>query len=190
VTWRERKHDDSGETSNKRLCTDEDEDIMPLITKEDLADLLSKLRDDDVQEDTSECVNHVHQLLRRFKDERHEKSQHDVEQSHAPPINLLHRDSMPNSIAPNASFPSSKSRSRRPECINNRYCPPRTETHIQPSQVGRRLHALQRAHTTSAKRHDGHHQRAFTTGNGRTAKMIGTGYFMSRACNLKHWTTS
>ncbi|KAF2201534.1 hypothetical protein GQ43DRAFT_33461 [Delitschia confertaspora ATCC 74209] len=67
--------------SKKRPRTDEDddEDIMPLISTDGMEDLLTKLRDD-IQEDTSECVNHVQKLLRRFKEEWHEKSKWDYEQ--------------------------------------------------------------------------------------------------------------
>ncbi|KAF2026704.1 hypothetical protein EK21DRAFT_103052 [Setomelanomma holmii] len=76
VSRKKRKLEEDGDASNKRPRTaDDEEDIMPLITMEDLDDLLSKLRED-VQEDTSECVNHVQRLLRQFKEEWHEKTQH------------------------------------------------------------------------------------------------------------------
>lgn len=69
VSRKKRKFEEGGDASNKRPRTDDDdEDITPLITKEDLDDLLSKLRED-IQDDTSECVNHVQRLLRRFKEE-------------------------------------------------------------------------------------------------------------------------
>ncbi|KAF2815053.1 uncharacterized protein BDZ99DRAFT_494911 [Mytilinidion resinicola] len=52
---------------------DEDEDIMPLISKEDLEDLLAKQRED-IQEDTADCINHVQRLLRKWREQWHEKS--------------------------------------------------------------------------------------------------------------------
>ncbi|KAF2272417.1 uncharacterized protein EI97DRAFT_445749 [Westerdykella ornata] len=76
VSRKKRKLEEEGmDASGKRAHTDEvdeDEDIMPLISKEDLEHLLSKLRDE-IQDDTAECVNHVQRLLRRFKDEWHER---------------------------------------------------------------------------------------------------------------------
>ena len=72
VSRKKRKLDEGDGGPRKRTRPDEDEDdIMPLITKEDLDGLLSQLRED-IQEDTSECVNHVQKLLRRFKEEWHE----------------------------------------------------------------------------------------------------------------------
>lgn len=79
VSRRKRKLDEentSEKGTNKRSQTsdfDHGEHIMPLITKEDLDDLLVKLRDD-IQEDTTETVNHVQRLLRRFKEEWHEQT--------------------------------------------------------------------------------------------------------------------
>ncbi|KAF2785567.1 hypothetical protein K505DRAFT_261813 [Melanomma pulvis-pyrius CBS 109.77] len=72
VSRKRRKLEDADDALRKRLRPDEDEDdLMPLITKEDFDSLLSQLRED-IQEDTSECVNHVQKLLRRFKEEWHE----------------------------------------------------------------------------------------------------------------------
>lgn len=85
IVSRKKRQLDHGENySNKRARTDVDdyEDVIPQITKEDLDSLLSKLRED-IQEDTSECVNHVQKLLRRFKEEWHEKSKWDCEQASA-----------------------------------------------------------------------------------------------------------
>jgi hypothetical protein len=85
IPRKKRKFDDGGDDTNKRPRTGEDEgdeDIMPLIAKEDLDRLLVKLRED-IQEDTTETVNHVLRLLRRFKEEWHEQSKHDFEQSQA-----------------------------------------------------------------------------------------------------------
>lgn len=97
--------DDDG--PNKRRRVDEDEDIMPLITKEDLQHLLTTLRED-IQEDTSECVNHVQRLLRRFKQEWHEASQWGQRQ---PPSSQQTRASLQDAVpssgaAPAVSFPS------------------------------------------------------------------------------------
>lgn len=83
VSRRKRKLAGGDDETNKRPRTDseeDDEDIMPLITKEDLDDLLVKLRED-IQEDITETVNHVQRLLRRFKDEWHEQTKRDFEQS-------------------------------------------------------------------------------------------------------------
>jgi hypothetical protein len=70
VVSRKRKIDNGEDTMRKRARTDDgdaDDDIMSsFISKGDLEDFLFKLRED-VQEDTSECVNHVQKLLRRFK---------------------------------------------------------------------------------------------------------------------------
>jgi hypothetical protein len=97
---------EDGEVPNKRLRTrDDEEDIMPLITREDLGDLLSKLREE-VQDDTSECVNHVRRLLRRFKGEWHEKSNLGYEQSQTPHPRPPFRDSIANGASVGASFPS------------------------------------------------------------------------------------
>ncbi|KAF2501417.1 hypothetical protein BU16DRAFT_198850 [Lophium mytilinum] len=65
---------DDGPLESKRMrMGDEDEDIMPLISKEDLQDLLARQRED-IQEDTTECVNHVQRLLRKWREQWHEKS--------------------------------------------------------------------------------------------------------------------
>jgi hypothetical protein len=74
VSRKRARHDqnEDEDASNKRQRFDEEEDVMPLITKEDLQDIVATLRED-IQEDTSECVNHVQKLLRRFKEEWHEQ---------------------------------------------------------------------------------------------------------------------
>lgn len=110
VSRRKRKLDNGDDETNKRPRTgseEGDEVIMPLITGEDLDDRLVKLRED-IQEDTTETVNHVQRLLRRFKDEWHEHTKHDFEQTQT----LRPRGSFRNSIpaagaGPGASFPSS-----------------------------------------------------------------------------------
>ncbi|KAF9701209.1 hypothetical protein EKO04_000799 [Ascochyta lentis] len=82
VSRKKRKREDGDQQTNKRSRANDDEDvenIMPLITKEDINHLLVKLRED-IQEDTTETVNHVQRLLRRFKEEWHEKSKWDLEQ--------------------------------------------------------------------------------------------------------------
>ncbi|KAJ4348174.1 uncharacterized protein N0V89_009546 [Didymosphaeria variabile] len=76
---RKRQRMDCGEKdANMQQDANDDDDIMPLITKEDLEKIVAKLRED-IQEDTSECVNHVQKLLRRFKEEWHEKTTLDFE---------------------------------------------------------------------------------------------------------------
>ncbi|KAF2129737.1 hypothetical protein P153DRAFT_338781 [Dothidotthia symphoricarpi CBS 119687] len=103
VSRKKRKLDSNADSSSKRQRTDDggdDEDMMPLITKEDLDDLLGKLRED-IQEDTSECVNHVQRLLRRFKEEWHDKAKWEFEQAQTRSY-PQHRDS----LASNASFPA------------------------------------------------------------------------------------
>lgn len=86
VSRKKRKLDQGDEETNKRqrqhASQDEGdgEDIMPLITKGDLDDLLVKLRND-IQEDTTEAVNHVQRLLRRFKEEWHEQIKRESERS-------------------------------------------------------------------------------------------------------------
>jgi hypothetical protein len=78
IVPRKRKVDEHGSTSTKRQRTGvgEGQDETPLITKDDLDDLLTALRED-VQEDTSECVNHVQRLLRQFREEWLDQSQSD-----------------------------------------------------------------------------------------------------------------
>jgi hypothetical protein len=75
VSRKKRKLDhgdgDGDDAPQKRPCPDDEDDTMPIITKEDVGSLLSQLRED-IQDDTSECVNHVQKLLRRFKEEWHE----------------------------------------------------------------------------------------------------------------------
>ncbi|KAF2470287.1 uncharacterized protein BDR25DRAFT_226160 [Lindgomyces ingoldianus] len=105
VSRRKRKLDEDEDTSRKRPRTGDEEDVMPLITKDDLEDILSRLRDD-IQEDTSECVNHVQKLLRRFKEEWHEKSKWDYEQVSMRQTRSLFRDSIANGATPSGAFPS------------------------------------------------------------------------------------
>jgi hypothetical protein len=82
VSRKKRRLQDDDSTSRKRARTDdeEEEDAMPLVSKEDLADLLSKLRED-VQDDTSECVNHVQRLVRRFRQEWQERTRLEEERA-------------------------------------------------------------------------------------------------------------
>jgi hypothetical protein len=97
VSRNKRKAGHGGATANKRPRTAEDgEDMLHLLTRDDMDTLAAKLRDD-IQEDTSECVNHVQRLLRRFKDEWHEKITWDHE----------HAQSRPPALA--AAFPSPNS---------------------------------------------------------------------------------
>jgi hypothetical protein len=108
VSRKKRKLDDGDDETNKRRRTgseEDDEDIMPLITKEDLDDLLVKLRED-IQEDTTETVNHVQRLLRRFKDEWHEQSKRDFERSQTLQPGGAFRNSV-SAAGGGASFPSS-----------------------------------------------------------------------------------
>ncbi|KAH6495147.1 hypothetical protein HBI55_106920 [Parastagonospora nodorum] len=105
ISRKKRRLNEDDDISNKRPRSDDDNKyIMPLIREEDLDDQLSKLRDD-IQEDTSECVNHVHRLLRRFKD-RHEKRKFDIDQLQTPHSQPSVRDSTPNGTNPGGSFPS------------------------------------------------------------------------------------
>lgn len=105
VSRRKRKLDDGDDGSRKRTRPDEDEDdIMPLLSKEDIDSLLTQLRED-IQEDTSECVNHVQKLLRRFKEEWHE---HAATLARQPPLGPF-RDSIVvgNGVTPaGGAFPS------------------------------------------------------------------------------------
>ncbi|KAJ4405091.1 hypothetical protein N0V91_005453 [Didymella pomorum] len=109
VSRRKRKLNNGDDETNKRQRTgseEDDEDTLPLITKEDLDDLLVKLRED-IQEDTTETVNHVQRLLRRFKDECHEKTKRDFEQTQTLQAGGPFRNSISAAGAgPGASFPS------------------------------------------------------------------------------------
>lgn len=87
VSQKTRKLDEHDDTMNKRTCPADNEHIMMLITKEDLDDLLVKLRED-IQEDTAECVNHVQRLLRRAKEEWRQQSKWDRRQRRMPSLNL------------------------------------------------------------------------------------------------------
>ncbi|KAF2827536.1 hypothetical protein CC86DRAFT_369641 [Ophiobolus disseminans] len=96
IPRKKRKFNVDGDAPSKRQRNSEDEEaIMPLITKGDLDVLLSKLRED-ILEDTSECVNHVQRLLRRFKEEWHEQST----------LDYRPRGSIPKDANPSAYFPS------------------------------------------------------------------------------------
>ncbi|KAJ4384669.1 hypothetical protein N0V86_000270 [Didymella sp. IMI 355093] len=108
VSRKKRKLDKGDDETNKRRRTgseEGDEDIMSLITKEDLDDLLVKLRED-IQEDTTETVNHVQRLLRRFKDEWHEQSKRDLERSQTLQPGRAFRNSI-SAAGGGALFPSS-----------------------------------------------------------------------------------
>lgn len=109
VSRKKRKLDNGDDETKKRPRTgseEDDEDVMPLITKE-VDDLLVKFRED-IQEDTTETVNHVQRLLRCFKDEWHEQTKRDFEQSQILQLGGPFRNSISAAGAgPGASFPSS-----------------------------------------------------------------------------------
>lgn len=108
VSRKKHKHNDADDQSNKRPRTngDEDNDIISLITKEDLDDLLVKLRDD-TQDGISGSINHVQRLLRRFKEEEHDKSKCNFEQPQIQQSGAPFRNSLTAARAgPGASFPS------------------------------------------------------------------------------------
>jgi hypothetical protein len=68
---KKRRSDGDGDASKKRQRTaGEDQATVPVITKEDLNELLFELRDE-TQDDISKCVNHVQRLLQRFNQESH-----------------------------------------------------------------------------------------------------------------------
>ncbi|KAF2660677.1 hypothetical protein K491DRAFT_40324 [Lophiostoma macrostomum CBS 122681] len=100
---RKRKLDDGEGVSSKRPRVDYGDDDLPLISKADLEDFLYKLRED-VQEDTSECVNHVQKLLVRFKNEWHDRC--DYEDSVRQPRAPVRDSGAGNGAPPTASFPS------------------------------------------------------------------------------------
>jgi hypothetical protein len=62
-----------GRKRMRMMGDDEDECTMPVISKDDLRDLLAKMRED-IQEDTTECANHVQRLLRKWREQWYEKS--------------------------------------------------------------------------------------------------------------------
>lgn len=65
--------DVDGDEHRKLQCTDnDDKDIIPKIIKDDLDDLLINLREN-LQEDTSDCINHVQHLMRPFGEGWQEK---------------------------------------------------------------------------------------------------------------------
>jgi hypothetical protein len=104
IVSRKRKLVDGEGASNKRPRVEvDDDDDMPLISKADLEDFLYTLRED-VQEDTSECVNHVQKLLVRFKNKWHDRCNFEDSMRLArPPM----RDSIAsNGAPPTTSFPS------------------------------------------------------------------------------------
>ncbi|KAF2630166.1 hypothetical protein BU25DRAFT_307543, partial [Macroventuria anomochaeta] len=110
VSRKKHRLDDGEDEANKRARTGEDEDdehIMPLITKEHFDDLLAKLRGD-IQEDTTETVNHVQRLLRCFKEEWHDQNKRDFEQPQAQQSAGPFRNSISAAAgaAPGGSFPS------------------------------------------------------------------------------------
>jgi hypothetical protein len=107
IVPRKRKVDEHGSTSTKRQRTGvgEGQDETPLITKDDLDDLLTALRED-VQEDMSECVNHVQRLLRQFREEWLDQSQSDHERLQPSQSRNPLRNSIPSGAIPGTSFPS------------------------------------------------------------------------------------
>ncbi|KAF2679117.1 hypothetical protein K458DRAFT_257405, partial [Lentithecium fluviatile CBS 122367] len=104
VSQKRRRLEGGDGSANKRMRTDGDEDIMPFITKEDMEGIFSRLRED-IQEDTTECVNHVQKVLRRFKEEWHEKCQWDLEHR-SRPSRALRNSEVGTATTPDASFPS------------------------------------------------------------------------------------
>tara|TARA_R110002003_G_scaffold68_13_gene6163 strand:+ start:41641 stop:42600 length:960 start_codon:yes stop_codon:yes gene_type:complete len=181
VSRKRRKTVEDGDVPNKLPRTrDDEEDIMPLITKEDLGDLLFKLREE-VRDDTSECVNHVQRLLRRFKEGWHEKSKFGSEQSQTPHPRPPLRDSFANGASVGASFPSPSidrddQSSSIPDVI-------RRESKLISSQMKwvedcRRVAAD--IHD-KRERHGGHLQPGSTTGSGKIARDFRIGYCTSRA---------
>ncbi|OCL14852.1 hypothetical protein AOQ84DRAFT_195538 [Glonium stellatum] len=81
ISRRKRKISVDGDRNNsvslarKRIRTNEgdDGDAVPLITKHELEELFAKQRED-IHEDTTECVNHVQRLLRRWREQWRDKS--------------------------------------------------------------------------------------------------------------------
>jgi hypothetical protein len=104
---RRRKADEHGEAPTKRQRTGDTvgQDMTPLISKDDLDDLLSTLRED-VQEDRTESVNHVQRLFRRFREERHDNSQSHDEQRLISHTQASLRTSLSSGAAPATSTPS------------------------------------------------------------------------------------
>lgn len=97
VPREKRKIDDTDSASNKRRRTASDDgDTIPLITKEDLDDLLVKLRNN-IQYSSSDCIGHVQHLLRRFKGPQHDQTPLDHEHSQQP--HLRRHKSIPQHIA-------------------------------------------------------------------------------------------
>lgn len=106
ISRKKRKLDEGENLSRKKLRTDkEEEHIMSLVSKGDLDDLFAKLRED-IQDDTSECVNHVQRLLRRFKEEWHEKTKWEDEQLTARHTRSPFRDSVVGVGTTPGTFPS------------------------------------------------------------------------------------
>jgi hypothetical protein len=83
----------------------EDGDLTSPITRADLNRLLAKLRDD-IQEDTSECVNHVQRQVRRSRQECREKNEWEYEQTQRQSRGPLSDAVIANDAIPGASFPS------------------------------------------------------------------------------------
>ncbi|OCK99456.1 uncharacterized protein K441DRAFT_215928 [Cenococcum geophilum 1.58] len=69
------EQDESASLARKciRISEGGNEDIMPPITKHELEELFTKQRED-IHEDTTECVNHVQRLLRRWREQWREKN--------------------------------------------------------------------------------------------------------------------
>lgn len=87
--------------SRKRLRPDATahDDAVPLITSEVLDDIAAKLRAD-VQDDTSECLDHVQTLLGRLKAQRHEQASNAPNRRASGPLAAEHV------TTPVAAFPS------------------------------------------------------------------------------------
>lgn len=108
VSRKKRKLDNGNDERSKRPRTgsEENEEDMPMFTTENLEHHLVKLRED-IQEDTSDTVNHVQRLLRRFKDEWHEQTRHEFEHSLArSSVQPLRNSTSAADAGAGASFPS------------------------------------------------------------------------------------
>lgn len=106
VPRKKRKLDDGVDTSSKWPRMDDvDDHIMPLITKDDLEELLFKIRED-THQDTSECIHHLQKLLRRFDEERHQKSKWDDKRASPRHTRGQFRQGSVSGATPSGTFPS------------------------------------------------------------------------------------
>ncbi|KAF2751641.1 hypothetical protein M011DRAFT_394213 [Sporormia fimetaria CBS 119925] len=84
---------DGGGGEKHEAAAEEEEEGDIFVSKEDMHIFLTKFRED-IQDDTSECVNHVQRLLRRFKEEWHDRTKWEDEQGPRLPHSDSHRDSV------------------------------------------------------------------------------------------------